>query len=192
MTAAGARPAAEAAEEGLDPEPEVATDTDTATAQAGTVEEDSGAPAATGGAPNGATCGQCAGYLDALTRLKAEFANFRRRAADQQAQASERGAADLATRLLAVLDASEAGAAHDSELVGPLHSALLDALTEGGLEVISPAGERFDPNYHEAVLHTTGETDGEDSGDPIVTDVLRTGYAWSGRVLRPAVVGVRG
>ena len=76
--------------------------------------------------------------------------------------------------------------------MGPLHSALLDTLTEAGLEVISPAGERFDPNYHEAVLHTTAETDDEASGEPIVTDVLRTGYAWSGRVLRPAVVGVRG
>ena len=183
----------EAAEERLDPQSEEAEDAaDAATAQGETIEDGSGAPATTGGAPDGVTCGQCAEYLDALTRLKAEFANFRRRAADQQAQASERGASALATRLLAVLDASEAGAAHDSELVGPLHSALLDALTEGGLEVISPAGERFDPNYHEAVLHTTEGTDTEASGEPVVTDVLRTGYAWSGRVLRPAVVGVRG
>ena len=142
--------------------------------------------------PDPAHCGQCGEYLDSLTRLKAEFANYRRRAAEQQAQAAERGAADLVTRLLAVLDASEAGAAHDSELVGPLHSALLDALTSGGLEVISPAGARFDPNYHEAVLHTTEETEGEASAEPVVSDVLRTGYAWSGRVLRPAVVSVRG
>ena len=190
MTAADERAPAEAAGERPDPEPEGAAGDDS-TAQAITIEEDSRVPA-TGDAPDGSPCGQCAGYLDALTRLKAEFANFRRRAADQQAQASERGAADLATRLLAVLDASEAGAAHDSELVGPLHSALLDALTEGGLEVISPAGERFDPNYHEAVLHTSDETDGEASAELVVTDVLRTGYAWSGRVLRPAVVGVRG
>ena len=187
MTAAGERSAGEAAEDRLDPE-SGGIGADGAPVRGETIGDDSSAPAATEGAP----CGQCAEYLDALTRLKAEFANFRRRAADQQAQASERGAADLATRLLAVLDATEAGAAHDSELVGPLHSALLDALAEGGLEVISPAGERFDPNYHEAVLHTTDETDGETPGEPIVTDVLRTGYAWGGRVLRPAVVGVRG
>lgn len=192
MTAAPERAAAGAAEEQVDPEPEEANVDDAATAQAGTIDEDTGAPGAAGDAPDGVTCGRCAEYLDALARLKAEFANFRRRAADQQAQASERGAADLATRLLAVLDASEAGAAHDSELVGPLHGALLDALTEGGLEVISPAGEPFDPNYHEAVMATPDDTDGEASGAPIVTDVLRTGYAWSGRVLRPAVVGVRG
>ena len=133
-------------------------------------------------------CSQCPEFLNSVARLKAEFANFRRRAAEQQAQAAERGAADLATRLLEVLDAAEAGAAHDADLVGPLHGALVDALTEGGLEVISPAGEPFDPMYHEAVMHETGDT----PGAPIVTDVLRTGYAWSGRVLRPAVVGVRG
>ena len=140
------------------------------------------------GDPPPAACSQCAEYLESLTRLKAEFVNYRRRASEQQAQAGARGAADLAARLLPVLDASEAGAAHDTDLVGPLHSALTDALTEGGLEVISPAGEPFDPQYHEAVVHETGEA----PGPQIVTDVLRTGYAWGGRVLRPAVVGVRG
>jgi molecular chaperone GrpE len=134
-------------------------------------------------------CARCAGYLDSLTRLKAEFANYRRRAAEQQSQAAERGAADLVTRLLAVLDASEAGAAHHGEVVGPLHQALVEALAAEGLEIISPAGEPFDPNYHEAVMHESAETPGVEQ---VVTDVLRTGYAWGGRVLRPAVVGVRG
>ncbi len=156
--------------------------------------EDEQAPVPPEVAGAGSPCEPCAEYLDALTRLKAEFANYRRRAAEQQAQAAERGAADLALRLLAVLDAAEAGAAHDDELVGPLHSALLDSLTESGLEVISPAGEPFDPNYHEAVMHTAPEERStvESAGAPIVTDVLRTGYAWGGRVLRPAVVGVQG
>lgn len=190
MTAASERDRARAATEPLESEPAAAAEAEEAPppdgADAEAAEEDSPEPA--GDAPDLPGCGQCADYLDSLTRLKAEFANFRRRSAEQQAQAAERGAADLATRLLAVLDASEAGAAHDSELVGPLHSALLDALTEGGLEVISPAGQPFDPNYHEAALHTTAES----PGAPIVTEVLRTGYAWSGRVLRPAMVGVRG
>lgn len=190
MTAASEQDPARSATEPLEPEPATAADAAEAPppdgADAEAAGEDSPEPA--GDAPDVPGCGQCADYLDSLTRLKAEFANFRRRSAEQQAQAGERGAADLATRLLAVLDAAEAGAAHDGELVGPLHSALLDALSEGGLEVISPAGQPFDPNYHEAALHTTAES----PGDPIVTEVLRTGYAWSGRVLRPAMVGVRG
>ena len=147
-----------------------------------------GDAAATGGEPDPDACAKCGEYLDSLARLKAEFANFRRRAAEQQAQAAERGAADLATRLLEVLDATEAGAAHHGDVVGPLHNTLVEALRAVGLEVISPEGEPFDPRYHEAVAHETGD----DSGPPVVTDVLRTGYAWSGRVLRPEVVGVRG
>ena len=189
MTAATERDAAPGATESLEPEPAAAAEAEEAPPDGmdeEAVEADS--PEPVGAVPAGPACGQCADYLDSLTRRTAEFANFRRRSTELQAQAAERGAADLATRLLAVLDASEAGAAHDSELVGPLHSALLDALTEGGLEVISPAGQPFDPNYHEAALHTTAES----PGDPIVTEVLRTGYAWSGRVLRPAMVGVRG
>ena len=191
MTAATDQDLPADAAERLDPDLEGAAGDGEAAGNGEVSENDVPAPA-TADTPAGSPCGQCAEYLDALTRLKAEFVNFRRRAADQRAQASQRGAADLATRLLAVLDASEAGAVHDSDLVGPLHSALLEALIEGGLEVISPAGEPFDPNYHEAVLHTSGEMTGEASGEQIVTDVLRTGYAWSGRVLRPAVVGVRG
>ncbi len=139
--------------------------------------------------PEQGGCAQCAEYLGALTRLKAEFANFRRRAAEQQAQSAERGAADLVTRLLPFLDASEAGAVHHGDVVGPLHSVLIDSLCAEGLEVIFPTGELFDPNYHEAAMHESGETPGEQQ---VVTDVLRTGYAWGGRVLRPAVVGVRG
>lgn len=217
MTANSERPATESGEERLEPQPDggpaavdneaasattidpdsgaaedVGTAGDSGAAEDAGATEDAGDSSTTGGVPDGATCDPSVDYLDALSRLKAEFANFRRRAADQQAQAAERGAAELATRLLPVLDASEAGAAHDSELVGPLHGALLEALRENGLEVISPAGERFDPNFHEAVLHTSEENDGEVPGEPVVTEVLRTGYAWKGRVLRPAAVGVRG
>jgi molecular chaperone GrpE len=47
----------------------------------------------------------------------------------------------------------------------------------------------FDPSLAEAVLHEPGE--GAD-GSPVVVDVLRSGYTWKGRVLRPAMVKVRG
>lgn len=174
------------------PDAEEVTDESSAADGNGTVDPTGAAdaPDAPGAEPEAPdeSCGQCGEYLDALTRLKAEFVNYRRRAAEQQAQAAERGAADLASRLLAVLDACEAGAAHHSEVVGPLHGALVDALTAEGLEVISPQNEPFDPAYHEAVAHESAEVPGEQ----IVIDVLRTGYAWGGRVLRPAVVGVRG
>jgi molecular chaperone GrpE len=47
----------------------------------------------------------------------------------------------------------------------------------------------FDPNCHEAVLHEPASDDDE---EPTVSETLRTGYAWKGKVLRPAMVKVRG
>ena len=64
---------------------------------------------------------------------------------------------------------------------------LLDALEKGGLVRMSPEGQPFDPNLHEAVLHEEG-----DGGEIVVLESLRTGYSWGGRVLRPAMVKVRG
>jgi molecular chaperone GrpE len=57
-------------------------------------------------------------------------------------------------------------------------------LEKAGLERIDAEGMPFDPNEHEAVLHEEGE------GEPVVTDIMRTGYRLKGRVLRPAMVKV--
>ena len=48
-------------------------------------------------------------------------------------------------------------------------------------------GEPFDPNEHEAVVHEPG-----DGGPEVVDEVLRVGYRWHSRVLRPAMVKVKG
>ncbi len=57
-----------------------------------------------------------------------------------------------------------------------------------GLERIDPAGAPFDPNESDAVAHE--DADGE--AGPVVSEVLRAGYRWKGRVVRPAMVKVRG
>ncbi len=58
------------------------------------------------------------------------------------------------------------------------------------------AGEPFDPTTHEAVDHAPGPAgaEGEQAAPagPVVDDVLRAGYRWKGRVIRPAMVRVRG
>jgi len=64
---------------------------------------------------------------------------------------------------------------------------LLETLAKEGLEPMIPEGQPFDPELHEAVLHEEG-----DGGESVVTESLRTGYLWKGRVLRPAMVKVRG
>jgi molecular chaperone GrpE len=56
-----------------------------------------------------------------------------------------------------------------------------------GLETMNLHEQPFDPNLAEAVVHESG-----DEAAPVVSEVLRSGYTWNGRVLRAAMVKVRG
>lgn len=128
-------------------------------------------------------------YLDSLRRNQADFENYRKRVAKQAADDAARGAESLADRLLPVLDACDAAIAHGAAEVEPVYANLLGVLEKEGLGRLAPAGEAFDPNLHEAVLH---EPAAEGDDGTVVSEVLRTGYTWKGRVLRPAMVKVRG
>ncbi|HEV3402590.1 MAG TPA: nucleotide exchange factor GrpE [Acidimicrobiales bacterium] len=124
-------------------------------------------------------------YLDQLRRLTADFDNYRKRIVKQQTEHLERAAEDLVEKLLSVLDVFDAALAH-GEGFEQVHAALVGLLEKEGLERIDPADKPFDPNEADAVAH-------EDADEgPIVSEVLRPGYRWKGRVLRPAMVKVRG
>ena len=127
-------------------------------------------------------------YLDALRRQQAEFENSKKRMMREQTNILERAAEGLAEKLLPVLDACDLALAHGADGVEPVFAALLGTLEKEGLERVDPLNQPFDPNEHDAVLHEAG-AEGE---GPVVTDVLRFGYRWKGRVLRPAMVKVRG
>ncbi|MGH1502495.1 MAG: nucleotide exchange factor GrpE [Acidimicrobiales bacterium] len=127
-------------------------------------------------------------YLDSLRRLQAEFENYRKAVAKREADAKARANDGLVLELLPVLDACDGAAANDIEAVAPVQAALMSALERQGLEKLVPTGEAFDPEQHEAVIHEEG--DGADG--PVVAEVLRVGYGWKGRVVRPAMVKVRG
>ena len=128
-------------------------------------------------------------FKDIALRLQADFENYRKRAAKQVADDSARAVEALVDKLLPVLDACEAAVVHGSQEVGPVHAALLGTLQKEGLERIDPVGEAFDPNRHEAVLH---EPAAEGDDGTVVSEVMRAGYGWKGRVVRPAMVKVRG
>ncbi|MGH9119152.1 MAG: nucleotide exchange factor GrpE [Acidimicrobiales bacterium] len=129
-------------------------------------------------------------YLDNLRRVQADFENFKKQTIRRNTDLVERAAEGLAAKLLPVLDACDAALAHGATDVKPIHDALLDVLAKEGLQPLRPEGEPFDPNHHEAVVHEPVGDD--DEPGPVVTDVLRAGYLWKGRVLRPAMVKVRG
>lgn len=124
-------------------------------------------------------------YLDQLLRTRADFENYRKRMLRQQADSVERAGEDLVTRLLEVLDVFDAALTHGQGFE-KAHGRLVEALAKEGLERIDPSGLVFDPNEADAVVHEPGE------GGPVVSEVLRPGYRWKGRVVRPAMVKVRG
>jgi molecular chaperone GrpE len=125
-------------------------------------------------------------FLDAYRRAQADFENYRKQAQKRQDDAVARALGGFVERLLPVLDAVDAAAAQGAaDAVEPVVSALFGALEKEGLERIDPKGAAFDPAVAEAVVHEPGE-----GGAQVVSEVLRTGYRWQGRLLRPALVKV--
>ena len=128
-------------------------------------------------------------YLDTLRRNQADFENYRKRAAKQVADDAARAVEGLVEKLLPVLDACDAAVHHGATEVEPVYAALLGALEKEGLVRVAPHDEAFDPNVHEAVMHEPADDDQEGT---VVSDVMRPGYLWKGRVVRPAMVKVKG
>jgi molecular chaperone GrpE len=124
---------------------------------------------------------------DIALRVQADFENYRKRAASQLADEVDRATGRMVESMLPVLDACEAAVAHGAQGVEPIWSALLGALQKQGLEALDLEGQEFDPELAEAVVHEAG-----DGSATTVVEVLRTGYRWKGRVLRAAMVKVRG
>ncbi len=140
-------------------------------------------------------------YLDSLRRLQAEFENYKKRVAKQQADQVARAAASLVDKLLPVLDALDLATDHvgddDSAEAKALVAAsglLQGVLAKEGLERIDPVGQEFDPNAHEAVgqLPPPDDAGPTPTGEPVVAQVMRAGYRWHGTVVRPAMVMVQG
>ncbi|MDE0802170.1 MAG: nucleotide exchange factor GrpE [Acidimicrobiales bacterium] len=130
-------------------------------------------------------------FLDAYQRTAADFDNFRKLSQKRIADEVARSQGSFVERLLPVLDAIDAARAQGHEHVDAVASQLYGFLEKEGLERVDPAGAEFDPNVAEAVVHEPGGPD-DDRDTPVVTEVLRTGYLWSGRVIRPAMVKVAG
>lgn len=126
-------------------------------------------------------------FKDIALRLQADFENYKKRMTQMQSDEIARATGRLAESLLPVLDACEAAFAHGAEGVEPIWSALLGALKTQGLVALDLLNQPFNPELAEAVMTEPG-----DGAEPIVSEVLRTGYEWKGRVLRAAMVKVKG
>jgi molecular chaperone GrpE len=128
--------------------------------------------------------------FDRLQRLAAEFDNFRKRNAREQAAFAERAHELLVKELIPILDdlgrAVEAAADHEEakleDGVRLVHRSLADLLQKQGLTEIETDG-KFDPHVHEALLSQPSEAE-----EGSVIEVVQKGYQLGNKVLRPARV----
>ena len=131
-------------------------------------------------------------HLNDLKRLAAEFENYKKRTAREQASLSARATERLVKELLPIVDdlerALQAAEEHEEakleEGVRLVHRQLASALEREGLAEIETNG-KFDPHVHEALLSQPSEAD-----EGSVIEVLQKGYRLGDRVLRPARVVV--
>ena len=138
---------------------------------------------------------------DRALRVAAEMENLRRRTARDVHDARTYAVANFARDMLSVsdnlrraLDAipAEAKASGDAgfkaliEGVDLTERAMLSALERHGVKKLAPEGEKFDPNFHQAMF----EVPNPDVPANTVVQVVQPGYSIGERVLRPAMVGV--
>jgi molecular chaperone GrpE len=123
-----------------------------------------------------------------LQRVQAEYANYRKRVDRDRAAVREFALAGVLTELLPVLDDIGRARDHD-ELTGGFKAvaeALESAVSKLGLSTFGKQGEAFDPNVHEALMHSYSA----DVTEPTCVQVLQPGYKVGERILRPARVAV--
>jgi molecular chaperone GrpE len=131
-------------------------------------------------------------YLELAKRTKADFENFRKRAANDVQAAAARGKAAVAREVIDAVDNLERalenaeggdGLAAGVEMV---LNGLCETLARHGVEAVDPKGEKFDPNQHEAL--STMPVEGAESGT--VVEVMQKGYRMDEQLIRPARVVV--
>jgi molecular chaperone GrpE len=138
---------------------------------------------------------------DKYLRLAAEMDNLRRRTERDVKDAKSYSVAGFARDMLAVsdnlrraldaipADAREGGDAGFKALVEGVEMterSMLAALERHGVHKIEPVGEKFDPNFHQAMF----EVPNTEVANNTVVQVVQAGYVIGERVLRPAMVGV--
>ena len=129
-----------------------------------------------------------AALTDDLQRLQADFQNYRKRVDKERSEAGDLITAMVVTQFLGAFDDIDRAAEH-GELSGGFKAVadqLANTTTKLGLTKFEEINVEFDPNIHEALLH---ETSGE-VAQTLVTKVLRPGYKFKDRVIRPAQVAV--
>ena len=130
---------------------------------------------------------------DRILRLQADFENFRRRTSKEKEELSAVVTQGILKDMLPLLDNFEramAAEAKDGEAfqkgVEMIFTQFTEILKKNGLEHIEVEGQKFDPNFHQAVMRVQNA----DMEDDDIAQELQKGYMVKGRVIRPSMVQV--
>ena len=127
---------------------------------------------------------------DRYKRLLAEFENYKKRSQKEKDTIYGLITGDVVSAMLPVMDNLEKAAAAKTEDVKYQEGLKLvarqfsEALKSLGLEEIETIGQRFDPEYHEAVSHVEDDTKGEQE----IVQEYRKGYKIGNKVVRHSMV----
>ncbi len=129
---------------------------------------------------------------DAYLRLAADYDNFRKRTVKEKELSYGNGKADAVEKLLPVYDNLERALNQPTEDaaykkgVEMTMTQLVTILNSLGVEIFGQVGEAFDPNIHNAVMHTEDENAAENT----ITQVFQKGFRLGDKIVRFAMVQV--
>ena len=130
---------------------------------------------------------------DRLLRLQADFDNFRRRSAKEREEISAVVTQNFCKDMLPLLDNFERAMAAETKDVEAFQKGVemiftqfQEVLKKNGLEQIEAVGQKFDPNFHQAVMRV----EDPEKEDDTVAQELQKGYMVKGRLIRPSMVQV--
>ena len=129
---------------------------------------------------------------DSYLRLAADYDNFRKRSQKEKEQSYGNGKADAVEKLLPIYDNLERALNQPTEDaaykkgVEMTMTQLVSILNGLGVEIFGEAGEAFDPNIHNAVMHTEEEGVAENT----ITQVFQKGFKLGDKIIRFAMVQV--
>ncbi|NLD69361.1 MAG: nucleotide exchange factor GrpE [Limnobacter sp.] len=182
--------------------PDAAGRSPAAQGAAGQAARDTGAGSSSSASDGGAAANRiaelearCAELNDLYLRAVAETENVRRRGQEEVAKANKYGIESFAESLLPVRDSLELALSSDAPSVENIREGvettlrlLATVFERNKLVEIDPAGQKFDPNLHQAISTVPGETADPPVAPNHVVTVLQKGYLINDRVLRPALV----
>ena len=134
------------------------------------------------------------GNREKYTRLLAEFDNMRARNDKENKKMFDYGAMDALEKLLPVVDNFERALANVTEEektgfeqgIEMIYKQLIEYMKSLGVEAMNAAGQEFNPDFHNAVIHVEDENYGEN----IIVEEMQKGYMYKDAVLRHAMVKV--